>query len=268
MKFKKRFFVVALCLIVLAIYIIVGLNESPICRRYTVESEKINKDVKIVVLSDLHSMDREENNEIEDLVERENPDCIFYVGDMFDSSKPAYPTRKMMENLDKKYKSYYVTGNHETSVSRDEIVSEFSNLTYLKNDTVDVEINGNQISLSGIDDYYKNEKVWFDNLQKCAKEKDDSRYRILLSHRPEFAEEYEKLGFDLSVCGHTHGGQVRIPPLANGLFVPGQGWFPEYVGGGYTLGNGKMIVSRGLIINHRRRIYNPAEVVVINLKSK
>lgn len=265
MKSKCKLFIFVFVIAALAAYVYFGLKESPVYRDYTIDSEKLTNEVKIVVLADMHSMDREENAEIIKMVQEQNPDCIFYVGDMFDASLPAKPIRELMHTLEN-YKSYYVTGNHETSVSRAEIVAEVKNLTWLKNDTQTVEIGGNKISISGIDDPYKNEDTWHDALEQCAKNKDDSLFTILLSHRPEYAEEYEKYGFDLTVCGHTHGGQVRIPPFINGIKTPNQGWFPKYGGGKYELSDDTMIVSRGLVINHRKRIYNPAEVVVLHLK--
>lgn len=265
MKLKRNLLILVLVISALSVYIYFGCKESPVYRNYTVESDKLNNEITAVVLADMHSMDRAENDEIIKMVQDVNPDCIFYVGDMFDASLPAKPIRELMHTLEN-YKSYYVTGNHETSVSRAEIVAEVKNLTWLKNDTQTVEINGNKISISGIDDPFKNEDTWHGALEQCAKEKDDGLFTILLSHRPEYAEEYKRLGFDLSICGHTHGGQIRIPPFVNGLNAPNQGWFPKYGGGKYELADDTMIVSRGLIINHRKRIFNPAEVVVLHIK--
>ena len=48
---------------------------------------------------------------------------------------------------------------------------------------------------------------------------------------------YAKENFDLVVCGHAHGGQVRIPGLLNGLYAPNQGFFPSHAGGFYRKGN-------------------------------
>ena len=88
-----------------------------------------------------------------------------------------------------------------------------------------------------------------------------------MSHRPDLADLYSGRGFDLVVCGHAHGGQVRIPGILNGLYAPNQGMFPKYAGGHYRLADGKteMIVSRGLCKNSLPRIFNPPEVVVIDI---
>lgn len=66
---------------------------------------------------------------------------------------------------------------------------------------------------------------------------------------------------------HSRSGQVRIPGLLKGLYVPGQGLLPKYAGGHYRLADGKteMIVSRGLCKNSLPRIFNPPEVVVIDI---
>lgn len=100
-------------------------------------------------------------------------------------------------------------------------------------------------------------------------------YKILLSHRPEFVDVYQQLPFHLVMSGHTHGGQVRIPFIVNGLYAPNQGIFPHYVGGMYPLegtnrfddvGTSFLVVSRGLSFNWiLPRIYNPPEIVWIML---
>ncbi len=95
---------------------------------------------------------------------------------------------------------------------------------------------------------------------------DQSAYTILLSHRPELFDVYHEAGIDLVLCGHAHGGQVRLPFI--GAFAPNQGFFPEYTAGLYRQGDTQMVVSRGLgNSSFPIRINNPPELVVITLQA-
>lgn len=78
---------------------------------------------------------------------------------------------------------------------------------------------------------------------------------------------YKEYNFDLILCGHSHGGQVRIPYILKGLYAPNQGWFPEYTSGRYSFNNTTMIVSRGLSKKHLPRVFNRPELVVIKFKN-
>jgi predicted MPP superfamily phosphohydrolase len=94
----------------------------------------------------------------------------------------------------------------------------------------------------------------------------ESGLRVLLSHRPESADLYRGLGFDLVISGHTHGGQARIPLVINGLYASGQGFFPSLAGGLYDRGEFFQLVSRGLggypVLP---RIFNPPELVILDV---
>jgi len=84
-----------------------------------------------------------------------------------------------------------------------------------------------------------------------------SGYTILLSHHPEYYPFLPKLNLVLSA--HAHGGQWRL--FNQGLFAPGQGFFPKYTSGIY----GNMIVTRGLTNTARiPRINNPTEIIYVN----
>jgi hypothetical protein len=51
----------------------------------------------------------------------------------------------------------------------------------------------------------------------------DQRLRLALSHQPDYLPLASDLGADLVLCGHTHGGQVRLPfamPLYNSSDLP------------------------------------------------
>lgn len=95
--------------------------------------------------------------------------------------------------------------------------------------------------------------------------------RILLSHRPELIDVYEKIDADVIVSGHAHGGQWRIPVLLDqGFYGPDQGFFPKITGGVHELAQGrKLVVSRGLARESTRvpRFYNPPEVVIMELEA-
>ena len=68
------------------------------------------------------------------------------------------------------------------------------------------------------------------------------------------------------LIGHSHGGQVRIPFLINGLYTPTDGLFPDYAGGAYAISEKtKMIVSRGLCKDEKPRVFNPPELVFVDI---
>ena len=95
----------------------------------------------------------------------------------------------------------------------------------------------------------------------------NTNFKILLAHRPELIELYKKFSFDLVLSGHSHGGQMRVPFILNGLYAPNQGLFPKYAGGSYKHNSMIHIVSRGASFNPRLpRVFNPPEIVIIDIK--
>ena len=96
---------------------------------------------------------------------------------------------------------------------------------------------------------------------------EDDVFTVLLSHRPELFDTYVACGMDLTLSGHAHGGQFRLP-FVGGLVAPNQGLFPKYDSGLYTDGGTNMIVSRGIgnsILPFR--FNNRPEVILIELKA-
>lgn len=86
-----------------------------------------------------------------------------------------------------------------------------------------------------------------------------TRYKILLCHHPEYYPKYlADLPIDLVLSGHAHGGQWRF--FRQGIFAPGQGWFPRLTSGIYD----RLVVSRGLANTAPfPRIFNPKELVYL-----
>ena len=78
----------------------------------------------------------------------------------------------------------------------------------------------------------------------------------------------EELRYDLLLCGHKHGGIIRVPGLG-GMFTSGGGywnWFTGYDSGLIPNAQGNVVISRGLgNSNLLPRVNNTPELVVIDI---
>ena len=93
--------------------------------------------------------------------------------------------------------------------------------------------------------------------------------KILIAHCPDlFYEKMADVNVDLSVAGHFHGGQVRLP-VVGGLYAIGHGFLPKYCDGMFTLTGGYLFVTRGLGNSHSfPRINNRPEIAVIDINAR
>lgn len=258
----------------LAAFFLAGLDGELTVRSYTVESGKVTAPVRLAVLTDLHACAYGEGQrELLDAVAAQAPDLVLLVGDIVDD-EPRMPEARALETvaaLAEAWPVYYVTGNHEFWSGRpEEIKAEIraAGAVVLEGQALPVTAAGQPLLIAGVDDPAAGEEIWRAQLAEASAGADGAVFSVLLSHRPERAEEYAGLGFDLVLSGHAHGGQWRIPGLINGLLAPNQGLFPKYAGGMYDLGGGTaMIVSRGLARESTRvpRLYNPPELVIVDV---
>lgn len=237
-------------------------------RKYEIRTDKVKTAVRLIHLSDLHgAFHGEDQKKLVKLINKQSPAAILMSGDMLDDEGACEGTLCLLEQIAKKYPCFYVPGNHEHRTGNIEGIKRLFRsygVFALGGDTETVLLEGQRFSICGADETTEDKAFRRQLLRLNAEKKDDS-FAILLSHRPEKYKYYNMCSFDLVLCGHAHGGQVRIPKLLNGLYAPGQGLFPKYAGGAYELDSGKMIVSRGLAINRIPRVFNPPEVVVIDI---
>lgn len=256
-------------------------NYSVQITEITVTSEKLPSQFdgyKIAHVSDLHNAQLGKDNEsLLSLIADAEPDIIVITGDLIDSRRLNIDTAlDFVKRAAKIAPIYYVNGNHEARISEYKdfektLVSE--NVTVLRNTSVALNKDGGEIRLTGIDDrnfftgtFYDDDANTFENaLGELA---GSDYFSMLLSHRPEYFDDYCENGFDLIFSGHAHGGQIRLPRVG-GMYAPGQGFFPEYDAGLYTDGDTNMIVSRGLGNSaFPLRVNNRPELVIVTLKIK
>ena len=256
-------------------------NTALVTTELSVRSEKLPAafdGFRIVQVSDLHNASFGEGNaELLERVEQAQPDCIALTGDLVDSRHTDVDAAlSFASEAAKIAPTYYVTGNHEARLEEwEQLLTglEEAGVTILQNESILLEREGQSIAFSGVEDpsfhddplLHDTEGIWERNLESLSPE--EGRYTILLSHRPEYFAFYEKLGFDLVLAGHAHGGQFRLPGIG-GLWAPGQGLFPEYDAGLYQQGGTAMAVSRGLGNSlFPFRVNNQPEIVSITLQA-
>lgn len=276
---KKKRILIIIC-VVLAVILSLGVwvvtdNSRIVISDYTVKSDNLPKSFysyRIAHVSDLHNAEFDRDNaKLLKVLQRCSPDIIAITGDIIDSKKTDVDVAILfVKEAMKIAPCYYVTGNHESNLA-DEAYSEFENalielgVVVLRNSAITIEVNEEKINMIGIDDpAFTGEVPSAEFINELCQE--DS-FNVLLSHRPEYYNEYTVSDADLVLSGHAHGGQFRLP-FVGGLIAPGQGLFPEYDSGIFKSNGTTMVVSRGLgnsIIP--MRFNNPPEVVLIFLKS-
>jgi len=257
---------------------------------------------KIVHLADLQSKVYGNNQKnLLKLIEQEKPDLIVFTGDLIDrrhyAKQPAIDLMKGCKNI---APTAFVTGNHEIwHGSANSLKSELNDIgiMVLDNKSVQITDKGVSFTLIGLADRadFPSQSAYEQTLQHLTRtnsaegkltfiSKVDQTttlskgtifsslttepYQILISHRPEQFPVYRSASIDLSLAGHSHGGQIRLPFLG-GLIAPDQGILPEFDGGIYTEDTSTMIVSRGLGNSiFPVRVFNRPEIPVIVLQSK
>lgn len=140
---------------------------------------------------------------------------------------------------------YAVLGNHDSIRMVPEL--EDMGVKVLLNESERIVRNGAVIHLAGIDDahYYR-----VDNIEKAANSIPVEVVSLLLSHTPEVYLQAAHAGFDVFLCGHTHGGQICLPggiPLTLDARCPrslGAGpWRHNRMQGYTSVGAGSSIVE-------------------------
>ena len=250
--------------------------ELPRAGHCEIRSGKVaGEPVRLAVVSDLHSCEYGKGQvPLVEAIRGENPDAVLFVGDIFDDRMPDGPAKALVAELSKRHPCIYVSGNHEYWSERvDEMKSWLRSVgvTVLEGESRTMTIKGTDIDFCGVDDPTYIYDEWDMQLKRADAQSDKSRFRILLSHRPERVDSYERYAYDLILTGHAHGGQWLIPFVGRGCYSPNQHVFPKYVTGRYDLACGSpMLVCRGLARENvpLPRYFNSPEFLLVELRRR
>lgn len=248
-------------------------NSKFVLQRYSAASQKIKSGVRIVLLSDLHqSRYGEHSKDLISAVHKSRPDLVVFGGDMTDMRAERAILEELLAEFGGSYPTVFIAGNHEVWTEQLVEIKEMAasyGAVVLEGNCQPFAVSGQTLIFCGADDPAVGEKRYQEQIARILPMADSASFTVAVSHRPEWerVEPLAAAGFDLILSGHTHGGQIRIPGLINGLFAPNAGLFPKINGGVYTHGSSIQIVSRGLTRNSFGfpRIFNPPELVLIDL---
>ena len=203
----------------------------------------------LLQLSDLH-VDMDEANlhaVIETLRELDYDLCVItgdYRRDTWGDINPSMDgMRRLRSHL--KGTPLAILGNHDSVL----MVPEMESMGYrmLVNESLCIEKEDAALWIAGVDDphLYRTH-----DLAAATRDIPPGALSLLLSHTPEIHLDAAHAGFDLYLCGHTHGGQLCLPggiPLTLDAKIPrrlGRGaWREDAMQGYTTTGAGTSILN-------------------------
>ena len=184
--------------------------------------------LKIVQISDLHAsfwVNRAYLSRVVTQINAMPKDIVVITGDILTGSVNSFLKRwlpdddiylpmviDVLRQLDDGPTKLAVLGNHDQgdgNAKTRQLTDELHGIGFkvLRNDSLTLTHGDEQICIAGTDDF------WYScDLSKTLANIPENAFKILLCHNPDITTEIrKKMQIDLTLCGHTHGGQVTIP---------------------------------------------------------
>ena len=192
--------------------------NNVILTKYSIQNEKI-EDLKVLQITDLHMSNSVTVSDLRKYVSDMNKleaDIVVLTGDLFDERTPLedmIEACKILGTIKNKKGIYFVYGNHDGNrySNKKKFTSADIEKNLIENDIIvlkDEVKTIDNISIIGRLDLsiarYEEERKEMSELISTV---DVNNYIIVLDHQPVELEENAKLGVNLQLSGHTHGGQ-------------------------------------------------------------
>jgi predicted MPP superfamily phosphohydrolase len=230
---------------------------------------------RICQLSDIHIgpfMPADEIRKYVAIANEQKADLIVLTGD-FVTFDPATQVAVVdaLRGLREPFGVYGSLGNHDAWAGVEDSITELFHQTgvrILRAANTSITVNGESLNLIGVDFQSARRfgpsppvKRLLGDIEAIV---DPHRVNILLSHNPDTFDRAAELGIDLSLAGHTHGGQAALefisPEIAPSRLVT------PYVAGLFQKPGGQLYVNRGIgTIFIPIRIGSPPELTVYSL---
>lgn len=243
----------------------------------TIQSDRMpagSPPIRCLQISDLHleRLTRRESRLLE-LARQANPDFIVITGDYLNLSyvedaQAQAEARRLLRQLSAPYGVYAILGS--PTVDRADIAPalfEGLPIRLLRDERLSLEVGEKgRLTLLGLTCSHQI-PIDAQRLERLVQAAPDDRPQILLYHSPDLMPQAAGCALDLYLCGHTHGGQVRLPLF--GALLTSSHLGKRYEMGHYQEGRTHLYVSRGVGLEGlsapRVRFLAPPEITLITL---
>jgi uncharacterized protein len=193
-------------------------------------------------------------------VQRFDPDLLLFGGDFVTWRRHIPLLREcLLDGLGARDGMFAVLGNHDYWAGAELVMKALPDVRFLTNDRVLLKRGDDVLPLAGIDEMYRGAP----DADRAFAGVDDGTPCLAVSHHPDVIDLVRRR-VDLLLCGHTHGGQIRLP-FFGAVVVPSR-HEAEYAAGFHRVGPVLMYVSRGIGAIPPLRVLCRPEVATFTLR--
>lgn len=203
------------------------------------------------------------------LFSRSPPELLAITGDLLDEPDATEAVLDILSSVRAPFGRFYVLGNHENFRDRSAIIRAaraHSGVQLLINQSQHVEVQGARVHVSGVDfpvgqrATSPRQPINSRYVREATEHAQDADFRLCLAHHPDDFDEIRSHSVELTLAGHTHGGQLA--PL--GVWLA-QRMF-RYPCGPYMVDGRHLYVSAGTGGSLPVRVGVDAEVTELTLR--
>lgn len=220
---------------------------------------------KIIQLSDIHHSPFTGLEYIERVVKVANrlkPDMFVLTGDYVSHEREYIaPVAATLAKLKAKYGVHACLGNHDHWTDADLVTHLFrgEGINMLVNEGFRLETRRGSFWLAGVDDYM----VGKTDVAASLRDSFPDELKVLLAHNPIIFREAARVGVDLTLSGHTHGGQIKMRKDENRI-LPQR----KLKAGLHARRNAQIYITRGIgTVVVPMRYHCPPEISLLELRS-
>ena len=235
-------------------------------------------ELKITLISDLHvKSHRDPTLSTLDSLAGTRPDLLVVAGDLVEKDDYVPDVARRLKRINARYGTFVVWGNHDAFgppknrepkwITREarplaamERVLENHEIQTLTNRLVGLSVRGAKIQIVGIGDTH----VGLDDLDQAFAEANSEKFTIFISHNPDGASVLGEFRADVTLSGHTHGGQI-VPPIVGPLTLRTRYPLPKPCGLMYVEGR-PLVISAGVgTVGLPFRVNAPADITELRI---
>lgn len=261
-KWVGRFFAVCFATALLHLISTATVDRTLQYKHLECRSEKIPPALDgytAAFLTDIHGTPLQELNALADALNTMEINLLLLGGD-FPAAKQLPECLDVLSAIHAPDGCYSVEGNHDDADTLREALRSRS-MHLLENSGVRVREG---LYLAGVEDLWNR----VPDVEQAVEGKAEGDFTLLLSHNPDVAALQDLAEADLTLCGHTHGGEVTLfglwGPAMRRTSAYGQrfrsGWCRSDAGTDVYVSNG---VGKHFIL----RVFAPPQVIVLTLRS-